>query len=87
MKKKHIVDPVEILRKIQQELVTGRPLEVEDVSDCVEGDTNFISVDRYNLLETARDEIESLTDLRLTLEIQFYNEVSIVLVHFHLFVS
>lgn len=75
-----IVDPVEILRKIQQEMVTGRPLEIEDVSQCIEGDTNFVMVDRLNLLTTARDEIESLTNLRPTLEIQFYNEVSILFI-------
>ena len=75
-----IVDPVEILRKIQQEMVTGRPLEIEDVSQCIDGDTNFVMVDRLNLLRTARDEIESLTNLRPTLEIQFYNEVGILVI-------
>ena len=75
-----IVDPVEILRKIQQEMVTGRPLEIEDVSQCIEGDTNFVMVDRLNLLTTARDEIESLTNLRPTLEIQVYNEVGILFI-------
>ena len=75
-----IVDPVEILRKIQQDMVTGRPLEIEDVSQCIEGDTNFVMVDRLNLLTTARDEIESLTNLRPTLEIQFYNEVGILFI-------
>ena len=75
-----IVDPVEILRKIQQEMVTGRPLEIKDVSQCIEGDTNFVMVDRLNLLTTARDEIESLTNLRPTLEIQFYNEVGILFI-------
>ena len=79
-KENSIVDPVEILRKIQQEMVTGRPLEIEDVSQCIEGDTNFVMVDRLNLLTTARDEIESLTNLRPTLEIQFYNEVGILFI-------
>ena len=79
-KENSIVDPVEILRKIQQEMVTGRPLEIEDVSQCIEGDTNFVMVDRLNLLSTARDEIESLTNLRPTLEIQFYNEVGILFI-------
>ena len=61
-------------------MVTGRPLEIEDVSQCIEGDTNFVMVDRLNLLTTARDEIESLTNLRPTLEIQFYNEVGILFI-------
>lgn len=40
-----IVDPVEILRKIQQEMVTGRLLEIENVCKCIDGDTNFVMVD------------------------------------------
>ena len=61
-------------------MVTRRPLEIEDVSQCIEGDTNFVMVDRLNLLTTAKDEIESLTNLRPTLEIQFYNEVGILFI-------
>ncbi|CAC5420890.1 unnamed protein product [Mytilus coruscus] len=70
-----IVDPVEILRKYQQEMVIGRALKIEDVTQCAEGDTNFILIDRFSLLQTAMDEIGSLSDLRLTLEVQFYNEI------------
>ncbi|KAK3101168.1 hypothetical protein FSP39_001460 [Pinctada imbricata] len=72
-----IIDPVEILRKIQLEMVTGRQLEIEDATNFVEGETNFIMVDRLNLLQTAKDEIDSLTNLRPTLEVQFYNEVAV----------
>ena len=61
-------------------MVTGRPLEIQDVSQCIDGDTNFVMVDRLNLLTTARDEIESLTNLRPTLEIQLYNEVGILFI-------
>ncbi|XP_071157579.1 uncharacterized protein [Mytilus edulis] len=72
-----VVDPVEILRKYQQEMVTGRALEIEDVTQCAEGDTNFILIDRFSLLNTAMDEIGSLSDLRVTLEVQFNNEVAL----------
>lgn len=62
-------DPVEILRKLQKEIVTGRSLDVE------EGETNCILVDRNNIMRTRFDEIQSLADLRRTLEVQFYGEV------------
>lgn len=59
-------------------MVYGRPLRVENVSQVIEGVTNFILVDRFNIMETAFDEIKSLTDLRKTLEVQFYGEVGIL---------
>lgn len=72
-----ISNPVEMLRKIQELVVTGRPLEVEDSTSSIEGETNFITVNRHNLLETSLEEICSLpaSELRKTLEVQFYNEV------------
>lgn len=56
-------------------IVTGRPLEIENPNEALEGDTNFILVDSENLLSTAFEEINAITDLRKTLEVQFYNEV------------
>ncbi|KAK3083721.1 hypothetical protein FSP39_002007 [Pinctada imbricata] len=73
----HIENPVEILRLLQSVLVTGRNLEISDPSQVEEGPTNFIIVDRSNLLDTAFEEINDLSDLRLTLEVQFYNEVAV----------
>ena len=43
---------------------------------CDKGNTNFISVSRDNLLSTAFQEIKELKNYRLTLEVQFYAEVS-----------
>ena len=68
-------NPVEMLRYLQGQVVTGRSLDVEDPALTLEGETNFILVSRENLMETAFDEIRSLNDLRLTLEVQFYHEV------------
>ncbi|XP_056003517.1 uncharacterized protein LOC125657381 [Ostrea edulis] len=76
-KTQNILDPVEILRKVQNEMVTGRPLEVVDVTNSSEGDTNFILVDRTHLLETSFDEIKGIEDLRKTLEVQFYDETAV----------
>ncbi|KAL3871117.1 hypothetical protein ACJMK2_039136 [Sinanodonta woodiana] len=53
-----ISDPVEILKKLLDVIVTGRPLEVEDLTVCAEGDTNVILVDRVNVLSTGMDEIK-----------------------------
>ena len=41
-------NPVEILKYLQEKLVQGRPLEIADASQCVDGETNFIMVDRSN---------------------------------------
>jgi hypothetical protein len=72
-------NPVEILRCFQKNMVTGRELDVEHAHEVQEGETNFIMVDRQNILETGFDEIGTLSDHRKTLEVQFYNEVIHVL--------
>ena len=69
-------DPVEILRYYQKEMVIGRSLEVSDVSCFDDGQTNFLMVDRKNIIDTAFEEIKSLSNLRITLEVEFYGEVS-----------
>ena len=70
-------NPVEVLRYFQSQLVQGRPLEIEDETLPTEGLTNQIFVDRSNLLETGFDEIEALNNKQITLEVQFYNEVTV----------
>ena len=70
-------NPVEVLRYFQSQLVQGRPLEIEDETLPTEGLTNQIFVDRSNLLETGFDEIEALDNKQITLEVQFYNEVTV----------
>ena len=67
--------PVEIIKYLQENLVQGRSLEIADASQCIDGETNFIMVDRSNLLNTATEEIQHLQNKYLTLEVQFYNEV------------
>ena len=68
-------NPVEILKCLQEKLVQGKPLEIADASQCVDGETNLIMVDRSNLLNTATEEIQYLKNKILTLEVRFYNEV------------
>ena len=43
---------------------------------CLEREVSFILVNRYNLSETPFDEIQQIDNKRLTLQVQFYGEVS-----------
>ena len=72
-------NPVEVLREVQKVVVKGRPLDITDESECPEGETSFIIVNRSNLLGSAFDELAEITDKRLTLEVQFYKEVYIAI--------
>lgn len=71
-----IQDPVESLRYLQSVIVCGRQLEITDTTQCDEGDTNFIIVDRNNILETGFEEVNSISNLQKTLEVQFYDEIN-----------
>jgi hypothetical protein len=61
-----ITDHVKILIYLQSVIVYGRPLEVQNVEESVEGETNYILVNRNNLLITSFDEISGIYDLRST---------------------
>ena len=52
------------------------PKHYEDPTSFDDGETNFIMVDRYNILKTSFNEVKCLKNLRKTLEVQFYGEVS-----------
>ena len=57
-------------------MVVGRDLEITSPGQCPEGATNLIMIDRQNILQTAFEEITGLENKHITLEVQFYNEVS-----------
>jgi hypothetical protein len=78
----NIENPVEMLRYLQSVIVIGRKLDIDSTDDSIEGETNFINVDRQNVLETALDEIKTIDNPRLTLEVQFYDEVSLGIEHY-----
>ncbi|XP_071947526.1 uncharacterized protein [Antedon mediterranea] len=67
-------NPVEVLRYYQKAIVSGRPLEIEDEAEVIEGETNFIMINREDVLATAFSEIRDMADYRKTLEVQFYDE-------------
>ena len=66
-REKKIEDPVEILRVAQQFIVTGRQLEVISLTECLEGETNYILINRQDVLDSAIEEISPLINPRLTL--------------------
>ncbi len=74
--KRNIEAPVEILRVMQQSIVTGRKLEIENASECLEGKTNYILINRHDVLNSAMEEIEPMLEPRLTLQVAFYGEVA-----------
>ena len=69
-----VSDPTEMLRFLQKKILLGRDLDVSDVSSELSGDTNYISVDRDNILETTFSELNDVNDPRITFEVQFYGE-------------
>ncbi|XP_052281294.1 uncharacterized protein LOC127878807 [Dreissena polymorpha] len=75
-KSNDVSDPIHVLKIFQKEIVTGRPLELteETSSTGIYGETNFILVDRGDLLKTAIEEIRAISDMRKCLEVQFYGE-------------
>jgi hypothetical protein len=64
-----IDNPVEILNCLQQQVVTGRILDLESVAECPEGATNYILINRQDVLTTAFEELSTIRDFRLTLEV------------------
>ena len=63
-----------MLRYLQSKIVQGRPLDVIDDTTEHVGDTNFMAVDRENVLETTFDELRSVEDPRITFQVEFYGE-------------
>ena len=75
-KEGNIQNPFEILRSAQQHIVQGRPLDISLPSQPLEGETNFISINRYDVLTSAIEEIRAIENLRLSLEVSFYGEIA-----------
>ena len=61
-----LIDPVEVLKFLQKQIVTGRALEVTNSEETIEGETNYNTVDRANILETTISELEYITNYTLT---------------------
>ena len=66
-----------MLRYLHKKIISGRPLEVTNSSQVLEGETNFITVDRHDILETTFEELNHVTDPKVTFEVQFYGEQAV----------
>ena len=71
-----IVEPTEMLRYLQRKIVYGRPLDMTNDETLLEGETNFIAVDRDNILQTTFDELKAIQDPRITFQVDFYGEMA-----------
>ena len=70
-----IENPVDVFCYAQSLIVTGRPLDVWDVTVSLEGETNFILINQQDVLKMAMEEMEVLKDQRLTLTVGFMARV------------
>ena len=70
----NVSNPVEILKCAQNYIVQGRPLDVTSLAQALDGETNFVCIDRFNVLESAVEELKAVDNFRLTLEVSFYGE-------------
>ena len=61
---KNVLNPVEILRYAQGCIVTRRKLDVQNFTDSIEGDTNYILINRHDVLGTAIEEIQATENPR-----------------------
>ena len=73
-KEGELSDSVEVLKYLQKERVTGRPLEVTSSEDTIQGETNYVTVDRDNTLETTFAELQYISNYRLTFQVDFMGE-------------
>ena len=77
-KRDNLVDPVEILRFLQAEIVQGRALEITSPDEALlAGETNFITVDRDQILKSTFSELEFVENLRFTFQVDFMGEESL----------
>ena len=66
VKEQNLSNPVEVLRFLQQEIVSGRALDLFSLEETIEGETNYITVDRDKIIETTFSELQYMNDYRLS---------------------
>ena len=71
-----IHNPVQILSVLQKELIHGRKLDLTDGESTCEGETNYICVNREDILKTTFMELESITDFCMTFKVDFMGEMA-----------
>ena len=73
---RNMSDPVEILRFLQNNLVKGRLLDIQALDEDISGETNYICVDRCNILGSTFTELQSVQDYAITFEVDFIGEMA-----------
>ena len=76
-KSQNLHDPIDLIRFLQEYIVTGRGLELTTCEEACEGATNFITVDKDRVLETTFSELEFIDNYRLTFKAGFMEEESV----------
>ena len=74
IKDAQVIDPIEALKILQRDFRQGRPLELATIEDTIDGGTNFITVDRDNILVSTFSELQYVDNLRLTFNVDFTGE-------------
>ena len=77
VKGQDLSNPFEVLRFLQQKIVLGGALDLHSVEETVEGETNYITVDREIIIESTFSELEYINDFRVTLKVVFMGEESV----------
>ena len=75
-KERDLGNLVEILNCVQKFILQGRPLDVSSLSQTLDAETNFACIDRYQVLKSAKEELNDIENPRLTLEVSFYGEAA-----------
>lgn len=74
--KDHVGNPVEILKCAQKLIQQGPPLDVNSPEQPLDGETNFVCINRFNIWNSAIEEFQYLENPRVTLEVSFYGEIA-----------
>lgn len=76
-KRLNLIHPIEVIRFLQQEIVSGRMLDVASHEETIDGDANCITVDRDNIMETTFSEFQFIDDFTKTFQVDFMGEESV----------
>ena len=69
-------DQVQISSVLQKQLIHGRKLDLTEHHSTSEGETNYICVNRDDILKTTFNKLESVTDFCTTCEVDFIGEMA-----------
>ena len=71
-------NPVEVLCFLQQEIVSGRALDLFALEETIEGETNYITVHRDKMIETTFSELQYMNDCGPRFQVDFKGEQQLV---------